>query len=196
MFALYDRIQETCNAPGVSAIALQGAVTAYRPFSFIGNGNQTTYAIADTAGPNWEVGIGTYNSAGNTLTRTTVLASSNGGALTNFNSGTQNVWSDVDSTQLLLQGGNATVNNLTVTGTFAGPAPIASLSWIDYVSNWSSVPSLVTTISDGDVWQYTYASGVIRYRLVPSGALQDSFYTTFSGGVLTGLVVNRGMTAI
>ncbi|OYW78885.1 MAG: hypothetical protein B7Z19_06350, partial [Polynucleobacter sp. 32-46-5] len=72
-----------------------GAATGYQTFSAaIGNTNTTFYAIADQGGSNWEVGIGTYSSAGNTLARTTVLASSNAGALTNFSTGIQNVWCD------------------------------------------------------------------------------------------------------
>lgn len=67
-------------------------------------------------------------------------------------------------------------------------------TWIDYVSDWCTPPHLLTSISDGDVWQYTYAGGVVRYRLVPSGSVQDSFYTTFTGGVLSGHLVDRGMT--
>jgi hypothetical protein len=71
---------------------LQGAVTGYQAFSTVGNGNTCYYTIADQNGANWEVGIGTYSSAGNTLARTTVLSSSNAGSLTNFSSGTQNVF--------------------------------------------------------------------------------------------------------
>jgi hypothetical protein len=90
---LKDRVLETCTAPGTGTVTLLGATTGYQTFlSAIGNANTTYYTIADQTGSNWEVGIGTYTSASNTLTRTTVLASSNGGSLTNFSSGTQNVF--------------------------------------------------------------------------------------------------------
>jgi len=90
---LKDRVLETCTAPGTGAVTLLGAVTGYQTFSSaIGNANTCYYTIADQNGANWEVGIGTYTSSGNTLTRTTVLSSSNGGATTNFTSGTQNVF--------------------------------------------------------------------------------------------------------
>jgi hypothetical protein len=58
----------------------------------IGNGNTTFYTIADQSGSNWEVGIGTYTSAGTTLSRDTVLSSSNSGSLVNFGAGTKNVF--------------------------------------------------------------------------------------------------------
>jgi len=90
-----DRVQETCNAPGTGVVTLLGAVTQFQTFSAaIGNANTTFYVIADQTGSNWEVGIGTYATTGNTLTRTTILASSNAGLVVNFASGTQNVWGD------------------------------------------------------------------------------------------------------
>lgn len=90
---LNDRVLETCTSPGVGAVTLLGAATGYRTFSAgVGNTNTCYYALADQSGPNWEIGIGTYATAGNTLTRTTVLASSNAGSLTNFSTGTQNIF--------------------------------------------------------------------------------------------------------
>lgn len=87
-----DRVQETCSAPGTGAVTLLGAATGYQAFSAaVGNGNTCYYTIADQSGANWEVGIGTYVSAGNTLTRTTPLAGS-AAIPVNFTSGTQNVF--------------------------------------------------------------------------------------------------------
>ena len=90
---LKDRVLETCSAPGTGAVTLLGAVTGYQTFSSaIGNANTCYYTIADQNGANWEVGIGTYATSGNTLTRTTVLSSSNAGSTVNFATGTQNVF--------------------------------------------------------------------------------------------------------
>ena len=60
--------------------------------SGIGNGNSTYYTIANVVTGEWEVGIGTYTSGANTLSRTTVLASSNSGSLVNFTSGSKDVF--------------------------------------------------------------------------------------------------------
>ena len=107
-----DRVQETCISPGVGAVTLLGAVFQFQTFSSaIGNANTTLYVIADQFGVNWEVGIGTYASAGNTLTRTTVLSSSNGGALVNFSSGTQNVWNDYPAEYAIYASNNASQAN-------------------------------------------------------------------------------------
>ena len=108
---LADRVQETCNSPGTGTVTLLGAQTGFRSFlAGVGNGNTTYYAIADQVGPNWEVGLGTYSSTGNTLTRTTVLASSNAGALTNFSSGTQNIWVDYPAYKAVFQDSTGTVS--------------------------------------------------------------------------------------
>jgi len=103
-FVVADRVQETCVSPGTGTVNLLGAVTGYKSFSSsIGANNTCYYVIADQYGTNWEVGIGTIGSGGITLARTTVLASSNGGSLVAFTSGTQNVWVDYPATKVVTQ---------------------------------------------------------------------------------------------
>src|SRR5512137_136874 len=90
---LADRVKETTTSTGTTAITLAGAVTGYQSFSAaVGNGNTTYYTIADQGGANWEVGIGTYTSSGASLSRDTVLSSSNSGTLVNFTAGTKDVF--------------------------------------------------------------------------------------------------------
>lgn len=86
---LADRVQETTLTTGTGTVTLAGAVLGFQTFAVIGNGNSTFYTIADQGGSNWEVGVGTYTSSGTTLSRDTVLASSNGGSLVNFSAGTK-----------------------------------------------------------------------------------------------------------
>ena len=105
-----DRVLETCTSPGTGAVTLLGATVGYQTFSAaIGNANTTYYTIADQSGSNWEVGIGTYTTAGNTLTRNTVLSSSNGGSLVNFNAGTQNVFVTYPSEEAVYNNGTSIV---------------------------------------------------------------------------------------
>jgi hypothetical protein len=87
-----DRVKETTTTAGTGTITLAGAVTGFQSFAAIGNGNTTYYTIAGQGTSEWEVGIGTYTSSGTTLSRTTVLASSNAGALVNFSAGTKDVF--------------------------------------------------------------------------------------------------------
>ena len=84
-----DRVQQTGTANTTVSFTLSGSVTGYQSFSVIGNGNTTFYGATDTTG-SWEVGIGTY-ATGGTLTRTTILASSNSGSAVTF-SGTVNIF--------------------------------------------------------------------------------------------------------
>jgi hypothetical protein len=87
-----DRVQEITTTVGTGTLTLGGAVLGFQTFAAIGNGNTTYYAIVDTAAYDWEVGIGTYTSSGTTLSRTTVLSSSNSGSLVDFAAGTKNVF--------------------------------------------------------------------------------------------------------
>lgn len=87
---LADRVQETTTTTGTGTVTLAGAVTGYQTFAAVGNANTTYYTIA--GGAEWEVGIGTYTSSGTTLSRTTVLSSSNSGSLVSFSVGTKNVF--------------------------------------------------------------------------------------------------------
>lgn len=87
-----DRVQETTTTAGTGTITLGGAVTGYQAFSVIGNANTTYYCIAGQTTSEWEVGIGTYTLSGTTLSRDTVLGSSNSGSLVTFSPGTKNVF--------------------------------------------------------------------------------------------------------
>ena len=88
---LADRVQETTTTTGSGTITLAGASPGYQSFSTaVGNGNQTYYTIAGTT--EWEVGVGTYTSSGNTLSRDTVLSSSSSGAKVTFSAGTKQVF--------------------------------------------------------------------------------------------------------
>lgn len=89
---LADRVKETTTTTGTGTVTLAGAATGFQSFAVVGNGNTTYYTIAGQGTAEWEVGIGTYTSVGTTLSRTTVLASSNSGSLVTFSAGTKDVF--------------------------------------------------------------------------------------------------------
>ena len=89
---LKDRVKETSTTAGTGTITLAGAAAGFQSFSAIGNGNTTYYAIVDSTAGTWEVGIGTYTSSGTTLSRDTVLSSSNSGSLVTFSSNSKDVF--------------------------------------------------------------------------------------------------------
>ncbi len=77
--------------------------------------------------------------------------------------------------------------------TFIAENSSSTATWVFYATTWSTEPTLNTSIAGGDVYDYTL-DGTTRYRFVPStyDATEDAFYSTFSGGLLTGLIVARG----
>lgn len=188
-----DRVLETCSAPGTGTVSLLGATTGYQSFSTIGNGNTTYYTIADQSGPNWEVGIGVYTASGRTLARTTVLASSNGGSLTNFNSGTQNVFVTYPAEKSV---------NLDASGNVSALGNVTSGAWQATPVTTTYGGTGLTSYTAGDILYYVSGTalsklsvGTVGQVLTSSGSapqwssVSSVAVSTFSGGT-TGLTPN------
>jgi hypothetical protein len=106
---LKDRVKETATANTTVSFTLGGAIAGFQSFSVVGNTNTTYYAATDTNG-NWEAGLGTYSTTGPTLTRTTILSSSNSGSAVTF-SGTVSVFLTYPSSRsIYLDGTSAGIN--------------------------------------------------------------------------------------
>lgn len=123
---LRDRVKETTTTTGTGTVTLAGAVAGFQSFSAIGNANTTYYAIVEQAGTAWEVGVGTYTSAGTTLSRDTVLASSNAGALVNFAAGTKDVFCTYAATQSVHEDAAGNVDGYAITGGSINNTPIGA----------------------------------------------------------------------
>jgi hypothetical protein len=93
-FALNDRVKETSTTTGTGTFDLAGAETGFESFvSGVGDGNQTYYAISNDGTAEFEVGIGTVTDAAtDTLSRDTIISSSNSDALVDFSAGTKTVF--------------------------------------------------------------------------------------------------------
>ena len=91
---LNDRVKETTTTTGTGTINLGGAATGFETFvAGIGNSNTTYYCIAGQGTAEFEVGIGTVTDASpDTLSRTTILSSSNSDSAVNFSAGTKDVF--------------------------------------------------------------------------------------------------------
>ena len=87
---LADRVQETTTTTGTGTITLAGAVSGFQSFAAVGNANTTYYTIAGQTTSEFEIGIGTYTTSGTTLSRDTILTSSNSNLAVNFSAGTTN----------------------------------------------------------------------------------------------------------
>jgi hypothetical protein len=101
-----DRVKETTTTTGTGTVNLGGAETGYETFvSGIGTTNKTFYAIELNASGEFEVGIGTVTDASpDTLSRDTVISSSNGDALVNFSAGTKNVFCTLPASRTMSPG--------------------------------------------------------------------------------------------
>ena len=136
-FKLADRVKESTTTEGTGNIALGGAVTNFETFSAnLSNSDTTYYAIVDNTNNAFEVGLGTYNSSGNTLSRS-VLASSNSNSAVNLGAGTKEVFITAIADKIVMEDGS---NNVAIGGTvtataFSGSG--ASLTGVDVVNDTS-----------------------------------------------------------
>ena len=134
-FKLADRVKETTTTTGTGNIALGGAITNFETFSAnLSNSDTTYYAIVDNTNGAFEVGLGTYNSSGNTLSRS-VIASSNSNSAVNLGVGTKEVFITAIADKIVMEDGS---NNVSIGGTvtataFSGSG--AGLTGVDVVSD-------------------------------------------------------------
>ena len=107
-FAVNDRVKETSTTTGTGTLLLAGALTGFQTFvAGIGNSNTTYYAIVHESADEFEVGIGTVTDASpDTLSRTTILESSNSDSAVNFSSGTKTVFCTLPAEKALLVPGS------------------------------------------------------------------------------------------
>ena len=116
-FVLKDRVKETTTTTGTGPVVLAGEAGGFQDFSSaIGNTNTTYYAIVHQSLDEWEVGIGTYGSASNNLTRNTVLSSSTGSSI-NFSAGTKDVFVTLPASQVVHTSASPSFTNVSISGT-------------------------------------------------------------------------------
>jgi hypothetical protein len=133
-----DRVKETTATTGTGTVTLAGASAGFQSFSVIGDANTTYYTLV--SGSDWEVGIGTYTSSGTTLSRDTVLESSNAGSKITL-AGTSDVFCTYPAEKAVVQDSNNTgvapqmgatngifVNNGTVGANYSVPTGYNAMS--------------------------------------------------------------------
>ena len=175
---LKDRVKETSTTAGTGTLTLAGAAVGFQSFSAIGNGNTTYYAIADSTTGAWEVGIGTYTSSGTTLSRTTVLSSSNGGSLVSFAANSKDVFCTypsaksvyLDSADVVVQqtfgaitATSAALTTGTITTSPTNDTDIVNKLYADSIAsgiNFHAACNYATTADLGAVTYNNGASGV------------------------------------
>jgi hypothetical protein len=87
-----DRVKVSSTTTGTGTFTLGSAALGFQDFSVIGDGNTTYYTITGVGSAEFEVGIGTFTASGTTLSRDTILESSNAGSAVNFSAGAKEVF--------------------------------------------------------------------------------------------------------
>src|SRR5210317_1668798 len=109
-----DRVKETSTTTGTGTFDLAGAVSGFESFvAGIGNSNTTYYSIVNENGE-FEVGLGTITDAAtDTLSRDTIISSSNSDSAVDFGAGTKNVFCTLPASKAVIldSSGNIVANN-------------------------------------------------------------------------------------
>jgi hypothetical protein len=153
-----DRVKETTTTTGTGTITLAGAVSGFQAFSEIGDGNTTYYAIV--SGTDWEVGIGTYTLSGTTLSRDTILESSNAGSAISL-TGTSTVFCTYAAEKSVYRNSNDQIN-VTASGLIFSDSTVQTTAAAvsgDNVSIFVNDTGYLTNTSS----DFTYVSGVAVY---------------------------------
>lgn len=179
-FVLSDRVRETSTTTGTTDFALS-ATSDYRRFGDVMANIDTTWYAA-VLGAAWEVGIGTWVT-GNTLQRTTILASSNAGAKVSFGAGTKDVFMDIPASKVLP----------------ATTADLQALTASRLLTADQGIPRLLAsgTVSAASVLWIPWASytGFRAYRIILGGWLPATNGVAFDARFSTDGGSNANTTA-
>ena len=154
---LADRVQETTTTTGTGTVTLAGAVSGFQSFAAVGDANTTYYTIAGQTTSEFEIGIGTYTASGTTLSRDTILTSSNSNLAVNFSAGTKNVFVTYPASRSVY------VNGTTITPTNSGILPTSAggtgSSSTTYASLTANVSGILPAANGGTANGFTAFSG-------------------------------------
>ena len=181
---LKDRVKETTTTTGTGTVTLAGAAAGFQSFVVIGDGNQTFYAIVDATSGDWEVGVGTYTSSGTTLSRTTVVSSSNAGSLVNFGAGSKDVFVTYPSSRAVyLDAAGSAVTTLDIGTLGTSTANIST-------ANITAGTVATAPVNNTDIVNKEYADAIASgihfheaVNLATTAALPANTYNNGTSGV-------------
>ena len=142
-FVLNDRVKETTTSTGTGTINLAGAADTFETFvAGIGTTNTCFYCISHQTANEFEVGIGTVTDASpDTLSRDTIISSSNSDSAVNLSAGTKDVFCTYPASRApsasMLATSYVTTHNSTLSddqtidsGVLAGPVTVTGTQTI------------------------------------------------------------------
>jgi len=190
-----DRVKETSTTTGTGTLDLAGAVSGFETFvAGIGNSNTTYYAIVNEDGA-FEVGLGTVTDAGtDTLSRTTIISSSNSDSAVNFGAGTKNVFCTLPASKAVIldASGNIVANNgsnltaLNATQLTSGTIPDARFPATLPALNGSALTALNAS---------NLASGTVANARLDAQLQDVAGLATTAGKIIQGDGSNFGLSA-
>jgi hypothetical protein len=195
-----DRVKETTTTTSTGTYTLAGAVTGFQSFAVVGDGNATYYTVTD--GTNWEVGVGTYTASGTTLSRDTILASSNSGSAVNWGAGSKDVFLTYPAERAVLVDNNSEI----VPATSASLVGNTTTIQLRHSSSPGSVPTalslsageLVVNTADGKLY-FKDSGGTVQTLAQINQVVLGGALGTPSSGTLTnttGLPLTTGVTGV
>jgi hypothetical protein len=168
-----DRVKETTTTTGTGTLTLAGAAGGFQAFSAIGDGNTTYYAIVDSATGDWEVGLGTYTASGTTLSRDTILESSNTGAAVNLAAGTKSVFATYPAEKSVFS------DDLPVSGTDFDPVGTDNSTDVTLAGSYDYITISGQTITRNQV---DYTTDIANTPTIPT----NNNELTNGAGYITG----------
>jgi|APCry1669189534_1035231.scaffolds.fasta_scaffold02837_7 hypothetical protein len=176
-----DRIQQTGSANTTVSFTLSATVIGYQAFSSaITTGNTVYYSSSD--GTNWEVGIGTLTNS-TTLTRTTILSSSNSGSAVSTFGTSVNIWCDYPSEIAVYSSNNPGTLGYSLISQGTGVAPVWKPPYVR--TSFTATASQTTFTANYNVgYVQVFVNGVL---------LNGTDYTATNGtSVVLGVGCNAG----
>lgn len=166
MIRYYTSCGDSTATTGTGTFTLTGsAPTGCRSItSTLTDGDVVYYRVQTTDGVTWEDIKGTYTASGTTLSRTTTLASSNGGSAVSFGTGTKYIY-------IINPAETLSAQVLTTAG--------------DILYSDGTTPARLGIGSTGDV--LTVASGVPSWKSKAYYSANPTNPTAVSGSVMLGL---------
>jgi hypothetical protein len=189
-----DRVKVSSTTTGTGTFTLGSAALGFQNFSVIGDGNTTYYTITGVGSAEFEVGIGTFTASGTTLSRDTILESSNSGSAVNFSAGDKEVFVTYPAEKAIYSDASNVVNT---PGAIIAPQAGSIIPF--YFANQAAFPdantyhgALAHSHADGAMY---FAHGGSWIRLTNDGGPLG----TPSSGTLTnctGLPISTGVSGL
>ena len=197
-----DRVKETTTTTGTGTYTLAGAVSGFETFTANLSNSDTTYYVC-TDNTDFEVGLGTFTSSGTTLSRDTILASSNSNNEVNWSSGTRSIFMTYPADKAVFKDASNNINgtfvgNITgnVTGNTSGTAATVTSAAQTNITSLGTLTALTVddVAIDGKVVTLTGSTSDTATLTAGTNGTLD-IVTTDAGGASANIQITADGTA-